>query len=294
MNIYQAPVTANEVLRDILRSVLGDIDLNTVTRSMLAQAGYALAGGPGRDCNEAMDYFCRSFLAAHGNSNYLPATNGEEWLVSRLSDAKVVFDVGANVGEWSLMARKHMPHADIRAYEINPATAAKARESLTGSGVKLFEYGLGALHEHGRTTTITTYSRSTELTNRYGYPHGDAIGELDVPIRAGCHEMDGLERIDLLKIDVEGGEYDVLDGFCPHLANIEVIQFEYGRTCIPAGWLLKDMYELLSGYWIGKLYPSWVDFKEYHPEHEDFLGPNYVAVKKDRMDLVERLKKEGA
>ncbi|MFM9971903.1 MAG: hypothetical protein ACKVQK_26275 [Burkholderiales bacterium] len=44
-------------------------------------------------------------------------------------------------------------------------------------------------------------------------------------------------------------------------------------------------------YLLGKLYPDHVDFRAYQLEDEDFLGPNYVAVRQGRGDLIEALRK---
>ena len=73
--------------------------------------------------------------------------------------------------------------------------------------------------------------------------------------------------------------------------GIDVIQFEYSRLNIVRKFLLKDFYELLgeSRYAIGKLFPNHVAFKPYDLLDETFMGPNFVAVRRGRLDLIERL-----
>ena len=63
--------------------------------------------------------------------------------------------------------------------------------------------------------------------------------------------------------------------------RIGVIQFEYGQANIVTRFLLRDFHLLLEshGYSVGKLYPARVDFRSYRFEHEDFIGPNFVAVR---------------
>jgi hypothetical protein len=58
-------------------------------------------------------------------------------------------------------------------------------------------------------------------------------------------------------------------------------------------FLLRDFYELLEGraYAVGKLFPDHVDFRPYVLEDEDFLGPNYIAVRKMRPDIIAALRK---
>ena len=83
----------------------------------------------------------------------------------------------------------------------------------------------------------------------------------------------------------------VLKGFSNALANgmIDVIQFEYGKVNILTRFLLRDIYEMLEGYGytVGKLYPNYVEFRHYTLDDENFFGPNYVAILKDRRELVE-------
>lgn len=91
----------------------------------------------------------------------------------------------------------------------------------------------------------------------------------------------GIERIDLLKIDVEDAEHLVLEGFGEALGTkIDAIQFEYGRVNIITHFLLRDFYQILEArnYLVGKLFSNHVDFRSYDLTDEDFVGPNYVAV----------------
>jgi Methyltransferase FkbM domain len=100
----------------------------------------------------------------------------------------------------------------------------------------------------------------------------------------------GISTIDCLKIDVEGAEHLVLQGFGDLLTpnRIPVIQFEYGMVNIVTKFLLRDFYQLLEGrgYRVGKLFPRQVRFREYRFRDEDFLGPNYVAASADVAPLL--------
>jgi hypothetical protein len=57
-------------------------------------------------------------------------------------------------------------------------------------------------------------------------------------------------------------------------------------------WLLRDAYQLLGGHGfaLGKIYPTYVDFRDYDvARDEDLRGPNYLAVRRDRADLIDLL-----
>jgi FkbM family methyltransferase len=102
----------------------------------------------------------------------------------------------------------------------------------------------------------------------------------------------GVSKVDFLKMDVEGMEYEVMRGFGDFLAsNVDCIQFEYGVCNIASHYLLRDICSLLfeQGFTVGKVFPKFVDFFDYHFTREDFLGNNFVAVRRERKDLIQLL-----
>src|SRR5690242_12680956 len=74
----------------------------------------------------------RSYLDLDGNRNFVAAMNGELRVLQILgqSGARVLFDVGANVGEWTVAARALIPTAQIHAFEIVPDIADKLRRNV--------------------------------------------------------------------------------------------------------------------------------------------------------------------
>ena len=122
------------------------------------------------------------------------------------------------------------------------------------------------------------------------YLYGETGNDILEP-GLGRDYADGGTDIDILKIDTEGHDFCVLKGFSNFLqkAKIKVIQFEYGKTCIPPRITLGDFYNLLEplGYSIGRLYPNQVKFQEYNLfRDEHFRMGNYVAVHRNYSDLI--------
>lgn len=223
----------------------------------------------------------RWYLRSFDNFDYELDTNGEAWLIRRVADLGVGrcwFDVGANVGDWS--KRAAATGVTVHAFEIVPSTARQLRAAVP-DGVVVNEVGL--LDQPG-TVKVNHYPDFSAGSGITDYPHGDAqVVECEVTTGDAYCEAHGIDRIGFLKIDVEGVEHRVLAGFDRMLAEarIEVIQFEYGQTSIHTRFLLADFYDLLvpHGYRIGKLHPTWVDFRGYDYGQEDFTGPNYVAAR---------------
>jgi FkbM family methyltransferase len=225
---------------------------------------------------------CEKTVRAYRNVDYQPERNGEFALLQRLASEQSVtrvFDVGANVGEWSLKAALIFPKAQIHAFEIIPSTSEQCFTNCQAEPrITTHAHGLADTDGQVMVTINDDSTRASMTTYTTGEP-------MAAPVRRGdalLHDV-GWDGLDFLKIDVEGAEMNVLKGFSEALAkgSIRYIQFEYGRAHIAARVYLKDFYELLEplGYKLGKIYPTYVDFKPYAYADEDFLGPNYLAVK---------------
>src|SRR5262245_23005458 len=219
-------------------------------------------------------------------------TNGELALLRRFpalfaGGPVVVFDVGANLGEWTRQARTGLDAGStVYAFEPVKDLFSRLEAQLVGLGpgprvvcvnaavsdadgeAEIQVYGGGASGFHQRTP-----SQGLEVPReRVRCLRGDTF----------CREG-AIERIGFLKIDVEGHEIAVLRGFERILAarRIDALQFEYGGTWIDSRSWLKDAFELLQGhgYVVGKIFPSgirWYD--RYEVGLESFQYANYVAV----------------
>ena len=60
-------------------------------------------------------------------------------------------------------------------------------------------------------------------------------------------EQNNIDKIDFLKIDVEGCSYEVLEGFGNRLADVNCIQLEaeHGKNDFPVDWALYDKIEYI-------------------------------------------------
>jgi len=230
---------------------------------------------------------CRQYLKWFGNATYKPHRNGERWLLQRVGKEPMhtVLDVGANVGKWALMAEEILPSATIYALEAVPATAVLLRDAVRDHArIRPFSLGLAA---HSGTMTVNYDPRASTHATVTAYPHRHNAQPVQCSVATGDEFLaaEGLDRIDFLKLDVEGAEHLVLQGLESALRarRVRMIQFEYGRANILTRYLLHDFYELFRsyGYTVGKIFPDFVDFRDYDLGDEDFLGPNYLACLQD-------------
>jgi FkbM family methyltransferase len=240
---------------------------------------------------------CEKFLHGFYNQGFYDfATNGEACVIEAAAEAVgtgplLVFDVGANRGEWARIVAARKPDAVIYCFEIVPATVALLRDAMVEHPtVHICDYGLFS----AAGDVEVSWNRASDHTSAITRWHDDAPIESDAAVVASRVDTGdavvrrtGLGRIDLLKIDVEGREIEVLTGFRDTIASPELrprlIQFEYGVTWLPARHTLKEAFGLLepAGYLIGRLYPDGVDFKRYTLLDDHFRMGNYVAAQAD-------------
>jgi FkbM family methyltransferase len=243
-----------------------------------------------------VDEICVQYHQIHENFNYDLATNGERWLLQTLAARNrlgTVFDVGANHGDWAELVLAANPGATIHGFEISPPTFQKVSARLAGQK-KVFVNSFGLSAEPGE-LEIKYNPDEDGLTTMFDtVGTGEGFKILKARVERGqsyCTEK-AIKKIDFLKIDVEGAEHLVLQGFGDLLnpSAIPVVQFEYGMVNILTKFLLKDFHKLFEsrGYRLGKLYPAFVGFRKYRFEYEDFRGPNYVAASPEVAALLEK------
>ena len=241
------------------------------------------------------------------NPNYHFDLNGEERVLRTICayfKKKIIFDVGANVGNWTRLAARGCSAEDqIFAFEPSSETFLKLKASVSNvPTVRILNFGLsdsskkkdllfsfenpeksGVEHIALRTLNkkIVDYRSEEQM-----FVQGDEF----------CSENE-IPEINFLKVDVEGHDLKVLEGFTKMFleGKIGVVQFEYNRLNIFSGALLMKFYEFLQtevssdGYCIGRIYPNSVCFKDFDIQDENFIDGNFIAVKRDFVGLIDIL-----
>ena len=242
-----------------------------------------------------MAYGADRFVKIWSNRSNNLKYNGEFEVISRLhADLGLVVDVGANVGDWTAAIRTFAPSAVVHCFEPEPENANILRHRFQGKSVSIH---MLALSNHTGTGNLLIDSRNSSMNSFTVRPDMAAtMGSLTVPVTTGdqfCEDAQ-IATIDLLKVDTEGHDLRVLEGFGTMLEErrVRVIQFEYNAFSIYSRTLLIDYFELLEplGYHLGKLRPNGVEFHEYHPDRENWIGPDYIAVLDDELELLDKLK----
>lgn len=234
-------------------------------------------------------------MAEFNNENRTMTSNGEYWLMQNIGKYFVgkqitVLDVGAHTGKWSLYMNSIKSDAQIYAFEIVPDTFSHLVKKIENYS-NIFPFAFGLSNQNGKAPIYLNLSSDTSGL----FEAVDIVNSQSIygQVKRGDDFLKeyNIDHIDLLKIDTEGGEKIVLEGFIDTLkaGKVDVIYFEYGEFNIQARSFLKDFYHILNGFELGRLFPCWVEFGPYDKNLENFRPAYYVAVRNDRRDIIAML-----
>jgi FkbM family methyltransferase len=125
----------------------------------------------------------------------------------RLPPDAVAVDGGAHIGVISVLLASLCPAGHVYAFEPAPETAAHLQHNLAANGIT-----------NVTVERLALYREDGEITLAFdaSYPGGSHIGEGQCRVTTArldsWVESRGLDRLDLLKLDVEGAEPAVFDG----------------------------------------------------------------------------------
>ena len=140
-----------------------------------------------------------------------------------LGPGDVVFDVGANIGSFTVVAARMVGEAGrVFAFEPNPIAFARLEENVALNrlgNVRCFPHAIGGragsfeFFSHER----ANFSSLFEGVDRRGV---DGMTAATVAVRTLDEVVAelGLDAIDLLKLDCEGAEYEIFDHLVPATA----------------------------------------------------------------------------
>lgn len=122
-----------------------------------------------------------------------------------LGDGAIVFDVGAYEGAWTKRMAQKYPAYRIYAFEPAPRAFKVAEERLAGLGnIKLYNFGLS-----NTAGTFTLYDALRDGATFLPNDHKDTV-EAEIKNVRDFIESEKIECIKLMSINIEGGEFELL------------------------------------------------------------------------------------
>lgn len=147
-------------------------------------------------------------------------------LISRLArEAKVVFDIGANIGWYSLHIAQQEPQAKVFAFEPVPTTHQRLLTNLArnAAGARVTPVKDGLSDAPGAFDMFVPATSGSPAASLNDLHPGE--GSRRVSCRFTTLDEfvveNGIERLDFLKCDVEGAELRVLKGAAKSLARFK-------------------------------------------------------------------------
>lgn len=228
--------------------------------------------------------------ATRGDVANCQSINGErtvQTVALRTSvSSSTIFDVGANVGNWtaSLLEIAESVGIGARVHAFEPCAGTFARLSERFGKSPQISLINRACSRHAGIATMHVYG-SGAGTNSLVDPIDDlkaAVEEVQLTTIDLYCQNNAINAIDLLKIDAEGHDFEVMCGASEMLNRqaVRILQFEYNQRWIGCRNYLRDVFSFLTpkGYAIGKLTGSAVEFYPgWHWELENWWEGNFIA-----------------
>jgi len=230
-----------------------------------------------------LDNSGNSFLDQNGEENFI-----NQFISQAKVEAPVIFDVGANVGNYSQLLVKKLKGAKYAIHLFEPQRSCfneLQQRFYKNEQVNINNFGLSdsegeslIYKNEDKSGLASLYKRNLDF-----YDTKMNIEERIELKRADQYiQSNDITHIDLLKIDVEGHELATMSGFGEYLNPdfIDFIQFEYGGANLDSHVNLLDFYNLLLpfGFKVAKIMPKYLEMRDYKPRADNFVYSNYVAI----------------
>jgi FkbM family methyltransferase len=233
-------------------------------------------------------------LENNNNADFF--TNGEERFVeeylSSLRGPLTIFDIGGNIGGYSeiLIEQCNKRTIDYSIHIFEPTRSCfdilKAKfignknVQLNNVGVSNSQATAEIYYDKEQSGFASLYQRDLSSVNVV-MEQRETISLIRLDSYLSDKQID---KIDLLKIDIEGHELAAFRGMGSHLNGnlIAAIQFEYGGANIDSKTTLREIYQVLegAGFIIAKIMKHGIEIRQYSSMMENYQYANYVALSK--------------
>ena len=212
-----------------------------------------------------------------------------------------IFDIGANIGDWSSAILEVSPEAEITIFEPNPNLYINLTERFKlNSNVGLEKLALN--HQEDVISfylndSLDAHGNNSIYNHYYLEPSSQKVEVKCVSLDRYC-EDNNIANINFIKADIEGAEINLLRGASRMLQQkkIDFLQIEYNQTWIQANGSLLEVFEIckLNNYSLYRIAPrGLIKISFYTYTLEDFVFQNLLMVSSnaniDRIQIIEDL-----
>lgn len=201
---------------------------------------------------------------------------------------KVLFDVGANKGDYTQMLMEFFPNASIHCFEPAQETFHMLKDHM--GAYKNVILNNMALSDKSDTATLYYDKEGSGLASLYNrqLAYYNIDFSMSETVKVGtldeyC-EKEHIKVIDFLKMDIEGNEFSALLGAQKLLeeGRIRAIQIEFGGCNVDSRIFFRDFWDLLhEKYHVYRILKDGLwEIEKYTVRMEIFEICNFLFVKK--------------
>ncbi len=188
-------------------------------------------------------------------------------LKNQLRELKIMFDIGAHKGESIIFFNKYLKIKEVYSFEASPLSYKILKSKLPNlktrfkkTKLHIENLAVGSKNEkkyikhfnESSSSTIKDLNTSSNYfkkkkkflgLNNQSYFKKIMVNQITID---NYMKMKNIKKIDFLKIDTEGYEYEILKGAFKNLKNIKLILFEHHYDdMIEKGYKFSDINSLL-------------------------------------------------
>lgn len=201
---------------------------------------------------------------------------------------KLAVDIGGNVGHYAAELRRRTPDVEIHIFEPSAVNVATLEDRFSSD--KAITIVPSAVSNIAGETTLYSDAPGSPLASltRRDLAHigiGFDVTETVSTLRFEDYwrERLGGRPLDIVKLDVEGHELAVLEGFGPAIQQVKVMQFEFGGCNIDTRTYFRDFWRFFNeqSFDLYRITPLGYEYIPQYRETEEFFSlTNFVAVKR--------------
>lgn len=204
-----------------------------------------------------------------------------------IKNPSLVIDIGANIGDYANEVLNVWPNVEIHLFEPSKTNYQILQQRFALPHVVINnkalsnKSGTGYLYADKEGSGLASLGkrRLDHFEIEYKYKE-----EIEIITFENYFKYILSERsIDVIKLDVEGFEYDVLSGFGDALKSVKIIQFEFGGCNLDTKRTFQDFWYFFNdhGFSVNRVTPFGLQsLINYHEIDEYYSTTNFICIKK--------------